>query len=174
MTAETTATTEADEILGMLHNQRKTLRTAARGLTDAQAMHRSTVSDLTIGGLVKHVANTEAFWTKVFAREDVAFDFDPEQYVMPEDTTIAGLLDRYAEVAAETERVVRAAGDLGETVQLPEFPWAPGQRDTWARRRVLLHLLREIAHHCGHADIIREAIDGASTTMQMAEINASD
>jgi uncharacterized damage-inducible protein DinB len=174
MPAETTATTEVDEILGMLHNQRKTLRTAARGLTDAQAMHRSTVSDLTIGGLVKHVATTEAFWANVVAGHDVAFELDSEQYVMPESATIAGLLDRYAEVASVTERVVREAGDLGEMVELPEFPWAPGTNDTWSRRRVLYHLLRETAQHCGHADIIREAIDGASTTMRMAEINASD
>lgn len=172
MPGETATTTEADEILGMLNNQRRTLRTAAKGLTDAQARHRSTVSELTVGSLIKHAATTEAFWADVFAGRAVAFNFDPDQYRMTDDATIAGLLDRWTEVAAETERVVRSAGDLGETVELPEFPWAPGTHDTWPRRRVLLHLLREIAHHCGHADIIREAIDGASTTMQMAEINA--
>lgn len=163
---------EVAETLGMLHNQRKLLRATARDLTEAQAAQRSTVSELTIGGLLNHVATTETFWIDILAERPVAFNLDPDQYRIPAGQTLAGLLDRWAEVARATERTVTELGDLDHVVALPEFPWAPGTNDHWTRRRVLLHVLREIAHHCGHADIIRESLDGANTTMQMAQINA--
>jgi hypothetical protein len=52
-------------------------------------------------------------------------------------------------------------------VPLPEAPWAPGVVNHWSARRILLHLMRETAQHAGHADIIRESLDGASTTAQL-------
>ena len=173
MPAEPPPYSEAAELLGMLHNQRKLLRATAHGLTDAQAAQRSTVSELTIGGLIKHAATTEGFWIDLFAERTRDFDFDPGQYHMADGETLSGLLDAYAKVAEETRRTVTELGDLDKLVPLPEFPWS-GEREQWPRRRILFHVLREIAHHCGHADIIREAIDGANTTMQMARINAED
>jgi len=164
---------EAAELLGMLHNQRQLLRATARGLTAAQGRERSTVSELTIGGLLNHAAATERFWMDVFAERPCEFNFDPSQYLMPEDATIDGLIDAHVKVEEDTARTVAELGDLDRIVQLPAFPWADDDKgDRWPRRRILLHLLREIAHHCGHADIIREAIDGANTTMQMAQIQA--
>lgn len=162
---------EAAEIVGMLHNQRQLLRATARGLTDAQGRERSTVSELTIGGLLNHAAATERFWMDVFAERPVEFNFDPSQYLMPEDATIDGLIAAHVQVEEATARTVEELGDLGKMVELPKFPWS-GETETWPRRRILFHLLREIAHHCGHADIIREAIDGANTTAQMAQIQA--
>ena len=168
------ATPELTEILGMLHNQRKTVRVAAMGLTDEQARQASTVSDLTIAGLLRHLCTTETFWLDVYAENPVEFVMDPEQYTADPDVPLSALLDRYAEVEARTRKLAEASPDLDALVRLPEFPWAPGSSESWPRRRILFHLLREIAHHCGHADIIREAIDGASTTMRMAEINSPD
>jgi len=52
-------------------------------------------------------------------------------------------------------------------VPLPTAPRAP-ERQWWTVRHVLLHILRETAHHSGHADIIRESLDGGNTTRQMA------
>lgn len=162
---------ELTELLGMLHNQRQTLRVAAKDLTDEQARQKSTVSDLTIGGLLNHVATSEGFWLDVYAERAKEFIFDPEQYEMPEGATLESLLARYAEVADRTRETTEADPDLDREVTLPEFPWAPGEPEIWPRRRVLFHLLRETAHHCGHADIIRETIDGANTTMRMAELH---
>lgn len=162
---------EAAELLGMLHNQRRLLRATARGLTDAQGRERSTVSELTIGGLLNHAAATERFWMDVFAERPVEFNFDPGQYLMPEGATLDGLIDAHEKVEEDTARTVAELGDLDAIVQLPAFPWS-GEAERWPRRRILIHLLREIAHHCGHADIIRETIDGANTTAQMAEIQA--
>ena len=59
-----------------------------------------------------------------------------------------------------------ALPDLDRTVPLPEAPWAPGVNH-WSARRILLHVLRETAQHAGHADIIRQTLDGANTTSQL-------
>jgi hypothetical protein len=81
---------------------------------------------------------------------------------MGADETLAGLLDDYAACAAQTTEVVRGLADLDAATPLPEAPWfEPGA--TWTARRVLLHLLAETAQHAGHADIIRETLDGQKT-----------
>jgi hypothetical protein len=62
-------------------------------------------------------------------------------------------------VARRTDRVVAELPDLDVSHALPEAPWfEPGAR--WSARRVLLHIIAETAQHAGHADIIREALDG--------------
>lgn len=68
----------------------------------------------------------------------------------------------YEEAARRTEEIVRGLPDLGVSRPLPEAPWfKPGER--WSARRVLIHILAETAQHSGHADIIRESLDGAKT-----------
>jgi hypothetical protein len=81
---------------------------------------------------------------------------------MLDGETLAGLLDGYEEVARRTDELVATLPDLDSSHPLPEAPWfEPGAR--WSARRVLLHLIAEIAQHAGHADIIRESIDGAKS-----------
>jgi hypothetical protein len=81
---------------------------------------------------------------------------------MLEGETLTGLLDRYDEVARRTEEIVLGLPDLDVSHPLPEAPWfEPGAR--WSARRVLLHLVAETAQHAGHADILRESLDGAKT-----------
>jgi hypothetical protein len=76
--------------------------------------------------------------------------------------TLAGLLARYDEVARRTEDLVLMLPSLDRSQPLPEAPWfEPGGR--WSARRVLLHILAETSQHAGHADIIRESLDGAKT-----------
>jgi hypothetical protein len=76
--------------------------------------------------------------------------------------TLAGVLDHYAEVARRTEELVRSLPDLDVSHPLPEAPWfEPGAR--WSARRTLLHIIAETTQHAGHADIIRESLDGART-----------
>ena len=77
------------------------------------------------------------------------------------DDTLAALLDRYARVASATDELV-ATLDLDAAHPLPAAPWfEPGA--SWSVRRVLLHVIAETSQHAGHADILREAIDGAKT-----------
>jgi len=76
--------------------------------------------------------------------------------------TLLGLLEAYAQVARRTEELVAQLPDLDAAHPLPPAPWfEPSAR--WSARRVLLHIIAETAQHAGHADIIREAIDGAKT-----------
>ena len=66
-------------------------------------------------------------------------------------------------MAAETGGGRRPIGDLDQPVPVPKgVPWYPDDVDAWSVRWVLLHLIEEIARHAGHADIVREAIDGAT------------
>lgn len=91
--------------------------------------------------------------------------FDTDQYAMRDGDTVAELLSEYRSAARATDEAVTAVDDLDKEVPLPEAPWAPGLVH-WPIRRILLHLFRETAQHCGHADIIRESLDGATTTGQ--------
>lgn len=165
----TDATGERADILAILAEQRDMLLITARNLTDEQARARSTVSDLTVGGLIKHVTATETSWISTIRSLDETSTFDMEsamvQYYMSDDETLAGLLDAYATAARETEQFVMALDDLDLQVPLPTAPWAP-EREWWSARKILLHIIRETAHHSGHADIIRESLDGANSTMQ--------
>ncbi|MGX7731419.1 DinB family protein [Rhodococcus sp. 2H158] len=167
--AERTLSGERADILDMLAEQRKMFLITLRNLDDEQARTRSTVSDLTLGGLLKHVSTTEQHWIDTIRTLDDTAEFDMEsameQYYMRDDETVAGLLERYEAIAEQTEAFVAGLADLDLQVPLPTAPWAP-ERQWWSARKVLLHIIRETAHHSGHADIIRESLDGANTTMQ--------
>lgn len=76
--------------------------------------------------------------------------------------TLAGLLDAYEKAAAATDELVASLPDLGASHPLPKAPWSEGP-ERWSARRVLMHIIAETAQHAGHADIIRESLDGAKT-----------
>ena len=164
---------ERTALLAFLAQQRYALRIAAFGLTDDQARlpaARATGSTLTIGGLVKHMADGERVWIDtVMDRRDVSsVDYQTGFTLLPSET-LAGVLARYDDVAAETERVVSSIDDLGRRVPVPrDAPWFPADVDAWSVRWVLLHLIEETARHAGHADLVREAIDGATAYPLMA------
>jgi hypothetical protein len=162
---------ERADLLSALGKQRHFMRFPARGLTDEQAATRTTVSELTVGGLIKHVAFVEARWARFIVTGPSAMTFDTSEssaqawqrgFQLTEGETLAGLLARYAEVAANTDELVRTLPDLDAAHPLPKAPWfEPGA--SWSARRVLMHILAETAQHAGHADIIREALDGAKS-----------
>ena len=81
---------------------------------------------------------------------------------MLEGETLASLLENYDEVARRTDDLVASLPSLDASQPLPAAPWfEPGA--CWSARRVLLHIIAETAQHAGHADIIRESLDGAKT-----------
>ena len=168
-------TGEHDLLLGYLAQQRYVIRVAAFGLTDEQARTpAATPSPLTVGGLVKHVANTERGWIDIVAqreRPDAGASEDDyvEGFTMRPDESLADLFAFADSVAADTEAVVRAVPDLGRAVPVPKgVPWYPDDLDAWSVRWVLMHLVAETARHAGHADIVREAVDGATAFPLMA------
>ncbi len=76
--------------------------------------------------------------------------------------TLAGVLADYAETADRTDELVAALPDLDAAHPLPKAPWFEAEAQ-WSARRVLLHIVAETAQHAGHADIIRESLDGAKS-----------
>lgn len=168
MKTSATSSRERADLLETLAKHRGFLRYAVRNLTDEQARLTPTASVLSLGGLVKHVAAVERGWADFIVRGTVAQEFSPEKYaefaadfVLAEDETLEGVLEAYEDVAAATDELIRTV-DLDEDHALPEAPWfESGAR--WSNRRALAHILAETAQHAGHADIIRETIDGQKT-----------
>ena len=158
---------ERQDLLETLAAHRGLLRRTADGLTDEQARQRSSASELTVGGVLQHVVAQERIWTDFLQRGAAAHDeVDQEsfaaQFVFGPDDTLAEVLAAQDEVAAATEALVGSFDDLDTDVALPTAPWfPPGVR--WSRRRVLVHIVAETAQHAGHADVVREGIDGAKT-----------
>ena len=156
----------ADEragLLGFLAQQRRVLKHAAYGLTDKQLRATPSASALTIGGLLKHVAFTERGWVARITggpepRGDSEYD---QQFTLKDSDTLDSLLADVDAAGVETEAAIAGIDDLGRAVPVPQQPWFPPDLEAWSVRWVLLHLIEEVARHAGHADIIRESIDGA-------------
>lgn len=175
MTHAPTLTAERTDLLSTLALHRGFLRHTVRGLSDEQAVARPTVSVLCLGGLIKHVMEMEHAWIRFVQGDDAGVGMPTteegmraaqreheQQFELLPGETLASVLARYDEVAAETERVIAAVPSLDTSYALPAAPWfEPGAR--WSVRRVLLHLIAETAQHAGHADIVRETIDGQKT-----------
>ncbi|MFI5536152.1 DUF664 domain-containing protein [Nocardia sp. NPDC051900] len=162
---------EREDLIAMLADQRELFRITLRGIDDEQARRRTTVSELTLGGLLHHLVSCERHWTSVIVRRDENAQLDVSkfggEYVMAEAETVTGLLASWDEVAAETAELIRSVDSLDTSIPTPTAPWAP-ERIWQSVRYTVLHILREIAHHSGHADIIREELDGANSTQQRA------
>ena len=174
MTTTPDSSQERADLVQSLRRHRYFLRHTVQGLTDEQARLRPTASALCLGGLIKHVAATERQWADFAVRGEDAMpsfdgDFSEEQMaawtsgfeLLPTET-LAGVLAEYQKVAAATDGLVTDLPDLDLSHPLPPAPWfEPGAR--WSARRVFLHIVAETSQHAGHADILRESIDGAKT-----------
>jgi uncharacterized damage-inducible protein DinB len=162
-------TGERADLLESLARTRHFLRHTTRDLTDEQAAQRTTASELSLGGLIKHVTLTERQWIRFIQVGPEAMAWDQSSmgdwlsaFRMVPGDTLAGLLEEYAKAAEETTELMAVLPDLDAAQPLPEAPWfPPGAR--WSARRVLLHVIAETAQHAGHADIIRESLDGAKS-----------
>ena len=147
---------ERDALLTFLAQQRDALRAAVLGLSDAQARLTPTASTLSLGGLIKHCARTERRWVVAgIAGQPLPGLWPPEDWPadfrLEPDETLAEVLGYYAETAELTEQIVGATTDLSAP---------PASDELLSVRWVLLHLIKETARHAGHADIIRESVDG--------------
>jgi hypothetical protein len=148
-----------------LRYQHQAFDVTSYGLTDEQARGTPTASSLCIGGLIKHVTTMEYAWTQqVLAPAGLAQDpwslegmmvtwaHREEQFVMRDDDTLDGLLERLTAQNAATMGVLGDA-DLDASV-------------------MVLHLVQEFTRHAGHADIIRECIDGATMYELLAAVES--
>ncbi|GLZ31023.1 hypothetical protein Lesp02_32120 [Lentzea sp. NBRC 105346] len=168
MTSTEQLTGERADLLETLQAHRRFLLFTAKDLTDEQAKATPTASALCIGGLIKHVAATEKSWYEFIVEGPKAMEFNEEMYAeherqfrLLEGETLAGVIAEYEQIAAATDELVRTV-DLDLSHELPPAPWFP-KGSKRSARRVFVHIVAETAQHAGHADIIRETLDGQKT-----------
>ena len=151
-------------LLEYLHYQRETVLAKTEGLTQAQLVQKYPPSDLTLAGLLHHLALVEESWMEerfsglpVRAPwATVDWDADPDwEFRAAEGLDPEALRDRYRKACERSQHIVAAATG-------PEQMSCQTLRDGrhFSLRWVLLHLIEETARHAGHADLLREAIDG--------------
>jgi uncharacterized damage-inducible protein DinB len=156
---------EQEALLAFLAQARYTLRLTAYGLSDEQLRATPTASTLSVGGLIKHCASTEEGWLATIRHEPQKADYEAyaRNFVLAEGESIDEVLTRYDRVASETEKTVVEIGDLGHRIPVDHsVPWNRKDLTHFSVRWILSHLIQETARHTGHADIIRETIDGAT------------
>ena len=165
-------TTEHDALASFLEQQAEQLRLTALDLTDDQASRTHEPSALSIAGLLAHSAQVIASWLErariAPAQLDMAGltalgdELGLQGYFsggeVPE-VPLAKVLEAYDRATARIRPTIEAA-DLDAPVPVPDAPWYPEGMAPWNTRWVFFHLVTEIARHAGHADLIREAIDG--------------
>ena len=159
--------TESEVLVGHLDQQLTAIRTAAHGLTEQQARETPCRSALSIGGLVKHVTHVMATWAEQQANpgampDQAGFARFVASFALGDDETLAGALEAFDGVRESYLADVRAT-DPGAAMTAPPAPWdgiyAPIES---VQRFQLVHHIEEFARHAGHADILREQIDGAA------------
>jgi uncharacterized damage-inducible protein DinB len=162
-------TDERDGLTAFLDQVRLQLRLTAHGLTDEQARATPSASAISVGGVIKHVAFVEQAWMNTVEQKgrDTTEDY-ADAWTMRQDQSLADVLAGYDAAIARTDAVI-AARALDEPVPVPKgVPWFPQDVEAWSVRWVVLHLVQETARHSGHADIVREHLDGATAFPLMA------
>ena len=160
---------EAEVLVGFLAYHRLTLKRKVEGLDAAQLDQRLEPSTMTLGGVVKHMAYVEDWWfNQVFAGNEEEpwvsarweADNDWEWHSAGEDSPdeLSALLD---EKVAASDRILHealAAPEGLDALSVMESHKRPGQR--FNLRWVVAHMVEEYARHNGHADLLRESVDG--------------
>ncbi|MFD0146885.1 MULTISPECIES: DinB family protein [unclassified Streptomyces] len=175
MVALVPAEAQGDErgaFLNFIEAQRAALRRAALGLTEEQAASRPSASALSLSGLIKHVAEVELNWLRLAQQVPNERRRTQETwgdgFRLVEGESVPETLAFWEGVAKETEEFVRSVPSLDDTFPLPRAPWFP-EDGRVSIRWMLLHLVQETGRHAGHADIIRESLDGRDSFSLIAE-----
>ncbi|MFF3400282.1 DinB family protein [Streptomyces sp. NPDC002659] len=154
---------ERGALLAFVEAQRGAIRRSVLGLTEEQAASRPSASELSLSGLLKHVAETELGWLRRAQQRTNERERTEETWAdsfrLVGDETVPGTLAFWDEVVKETEAFIHSVPSLNDTFPLPPAPWFPKDAAV-SMRWLLLHLVEEFARHAGHADIIRESLDG--------------
>jgi len=147
---------ELDTALAFLSFARHCVLKKAGGLSDDQLRRVLTVSGTSILGLVQHLAEVERYWFG-YHLAGAAWDAGQEYgMTVPADRATADVLAGYRTAIQDSDRAIRAAGDPEARFAVP----VDGNRHTL--RWVMAHMTSETARHAGHADILREQLDGTT------------
>ena len=152
---------ERETLRAYLDFHRETLARKCAGLSDDDLRRRTTPSSLSLLSLVRHMAEVERAWfRRVLGRQDVPLVWSPEgDFQVAYDAADADVAEAFAAWEAEIAhgRRIEAAAESLDVVGVDRR-----SGDEYSLRRILLHLVQEYARHNGHADLIREGIDGAT------------
>lgn len=142
---------ERETLQVLLQYLRDSMVRKVSGVDEVAARTSPVSSGTTLLGLMKHLTHAESLWLlqRFAGREDAL----PDESVRPEDTLVGAIVD-YRANWDRVDSVVASASSLDQPCQ------AIGGGDPANLRWVLMHLLEETARHAGHADILRELIDG--------------
>jgi uncharacterized damage-inducible protein DinB len=160
-------TDEVATLRAFLDYHRETFRWKCRGLTQEQLAQSLPPSDMTLGGMMKHLAVVESGWfEETFAGgplmppfDTVDWDADRDwEWHTARDDSPEQLFAVFDEAVRRADALIdRALADGG----LDSESTKPSRDDgTFSLRWILVHLIEEYARHNGHADLIRESIDG--------------
>ncbi|MFD9219912.1 DinB family protein [Streptomyces sp. NPDC060064] len=154
---------ERGALLSFVEAQRGAIRRSVLGLTEGQAASRPSAGELSLSGLLKHVAETELGWLRLAQQKPNERQRTEEtwgdSFRLVEGETVPGVLAFWDEVSKETAEFIHSVPSLNDTFPLPPQPWYP-KDGAVSMRWLLLHLVEEIGRHAGHADIVRESLDG--------------
>jgi uncharacterized damage-inducible protein DinB len=126
------------------------------GLDDASARRAGVPSGTSLLWLAKHVLGVEHYWVSRVIAGNPESELDVQD--LHDDDTIESVLARGEQIAARTEEILRDV-DLDASIAYARTP--PGVTVVQNNRWVLVHLVEEFGRHAGHADIIREQLDGS-------------
>ncbi|MFB7915175.1 DinB family protein [Streptomyces sp. NPDC056061] len=163
---------ERGALLSFVEAQRGAIRRSLLGLTEEQAASRPGVGELSLSGLLKHLAEGELNWLRMAQQRpsETVRDEDTwaDSFRLVGDETVPQMLKFWDGVVAEVEEFIGSVPSLDDTFPLPDAPWFPKDGRV-SMRWMLLHLVEEFARHAGHADILRESLDGRTAFELVAE-----
>jgi hypothetical protein len=163
---DATTTSERDSLGQYLDYQRETILLKTEGLTKEQLGQKIPTSDLTLAGILYHLALVEEDWfeVKFLGQEDredwagIDWDADPDyEFRAALEKEPDWLRRRYRDACDRARQVAAGAGSLDDVSVATRVGGKP-----FTLRWVTLHLIEETARHAGHADLLREAIDGVT------------
>lgn len=147
---------ERDVLLAYLNKMRKAVVRTCEGLTEEQLRSPGVPSGTNLLGLIQHLTGVEQHWFQlVFLGENLVPDMSMD---VPADATREQLVAAYRAACTRSDEIVRACSDLSTLAEIVN----PGEDKKDSLRSILGHMIEETARHAGHADILREQIDGAT------------
>lgn len=156
------AGSEEEVLAGFLDHYRATLLDICRGLNEEQLRRKMVPSGTSLLGIVKHLSYVEQGWFQEnVAGRQLGYPEDPEDpnwdFRIEEDENAEGIFDLYKQACRRSREALDAAS-LDDLVQ------NPNRTRDYNVRWVVVHMIEETARHAGHADIIREQLDGLAGT----------
>ena len=147
---------EKATLLAFLNYQRDSIAAKAQGISDEQGSTPGVPSGTNVLGLIRHMTGAERLWfEEVFSGGPEIGETDLDMEIRP-DETAESLLAAYRAAVRKSNEIIAACDDLDQaSVRL-------ARGDTRTLRWTMLHMLGETARHAGHADILREQIDGST------------